>query len=74
MCSTTVLAGTVMPVATELELELRCENLRIDTEYKRAMLKWEPWKAMAVVAGASATITLALVGIATAILSFLLHR
>ena len=33
----------------------------------------EPWKALAVAAGAGATITLALVGIVTALLSYLHH-
>ena len=41
--------------------------------YKRAMTKWEPWKAMATAAGTSATLTLALVALATFILARISH-
>ena len=49
------------------------ENKRADTVYKQTITTWEPWKALAVAAGAGATITLALVGIVTALLSYLHH-
>lgn len=41
------------------------ENKRADTDYKRTMMRWEPWKAMAVAAGAGATFTLAMIALAT---------
>lgn len=47
------------------------DNKRADTHYKKTMADWEPWKAIAVAAGAGATITLALVGIITALLKAL---
>ncbi|HEX4499844.1 MAG TPA: hypothetical protein VH187_01555 [Scandinavium sp.] len=42
-----------------------------DTHYKKSLAEWEPWKAMAIVAGASATFTLALVALCTFILAHL---
>ena len=47
------------------------ENLMADTAYKRQMSDWEPWKAIAVTAGATATLTLALVALAAFVLSHL---
>jgi hypothetical protein len=43
------------------------ENKRIDTRYKKTLADWEPWKAMAVAAGAGATLMLALIAIITAL-------
>ena len=61
-----------MAIADEREQDLRIElmaadieNKRADTDYKRTMMRWEPWKAMAVAAGAGATFTLALLALAT---------
>ena len=53
------------------EREAHIENMKADTDYKRSLADWEPWKAMAVVAGATATLTLALVAIATLLLAHL---
>jgi hypothetical protein len=38
---------------------------------KRRLADWEPWKAMAVAAGAGATFTLVVVGVLTALLAWL---
>lgn len=61
-----------MSEADEQEQQLRIEqmaadieNKRADTDYKRTMMRWEPWKAMAVAAGAGATFTLAMIALAT---------
>lgn len=43
------------------------ENKRIDTRYKKTLADWEPWKAMAIPAGAGATLTLALIAVITAL-------
>jgi hypothetical protein len=53
----------------EDERTAHIENMEADTRYKRALTDWEPWKAIAVTAGATATLTLALVAIATLILA-----
>jgi len=56
------------------EEELRAaqiENLKMDTEYKRGLLKYEPWKVVLLAAGAGATFTLAMVALATFILAHL---
>ena len=37
--------------------------------YKQMLTKWEPWKAMAVAAGAGATIAIAPLALATFVLS-----
>jgi hypothetical protein len=58
-----------MNYTVEDEREAHIENMKADTDYKRAMADWEPWKAIAVTAGATATLTLALVAIATFILA-----
>jgi hypothetical protein len=39
------------------------ENKQADTRYKRRLADWEPWKAMAVAAGAGATLTLAIIAV-----------
>jgi hypothetical protein len=41
------------------------ENKRADTAYKLTLARWEPAKAMAVAAGAGATIMLAVIALAT---------
>lgn len=55
-------------IEQQLRIELMAadiENKRADTDYKRTMMRWEPWKAMAVAAGAGATFTLAMIALAT---------
>jgi hypothetical protein len=47
------------------------ENKQADTRYKRRLADWEPWKVMALAAGAGATFTLAVIAVVTAILSWL---
>ena len=41
------------------------ENKQADTRYKRRLADWEPWKAMAIAAGAGATFTLAIIAVLT---------
>jgi len=43
--------------------------MAVQTEHFKMQIKWEPWKAMAVAAGAGSGLTLAIVGIIT----FVLH-
>lgn len=43
------------------------DNKRADTRYKKTLADWEPWKAMAVAAGAGATVTLALLAAGAAL-------
>jgi hypothetical protein len=44
-------------------MEADIENKQADTRYKRRLADWEPWKAMAVAAGAGATLTLAIIAV-----------
>jgi hypothetical protein len=55
----------------EDERRAHIENMQADTNYKRLLAEWEPWKAIAVAAGAGATLMLALVAIATLVLAHL---
>ena len=52
-------------------MEADIENKRADTPYKNKLADWEPWKAMAIAAGAGATFTLAVVGVLTALVIWL---
>lgn len=52
-------------------MQAAIDNKRADTRYKKTLADWEPWKAMAVAAGAGATLMLALIGIITALLKVL---
>ncbi len=60
-------------MSEDLELSAKIANLNADTEWKRAMTKWEPWKAMAVAAGAGAAVTAAAIGIITFALAHILR-
>jgi hypothetical protein len=55
----------------QLRMELMragIENKQTDTRYKKTLADWEPWKAMAVAAGAGATVTLALLAAGAALI------
>jgi hypothetical protein len=56
------------PEQETLEHELRVELMTVQTEHFKTQIKWEPWKAMAVAAGAGSGLTLAIVGLVTALL------
>lgn len=43
------------------------------TEHFKSQVKWEPWKAMAVAAGAGSGVTVALIAIATLVLKAISH-
>jgi len=58
-----------MTYTEEDERKAHIENMEADTRYKHMLADWEPWKAIAVAAGAGATLMLALVAIATLILA-----
>lgn len=61
----------------ELKVELMqadIENKHADTAYKHGLLRYEPWKVIATTAGATAAVTLALLALATFILSTLQHH
>jgi len=60
-------------MSEDLELAAKIANLQADTEYKMMSTKWEPWKAMAVAAGAGATVALAAVAVITFILAHVLR-
>jgi hypothetical protein len=49
-------------------MKAQIENLQTDTRYKRRLADWEPWKAVAVAAGAGAALMGAVIGILTLIL------
>jgi len=55
------------------ERTAKIANLEADTEYKRMLTRWEPWKAMAVAAGAGATFALAAIAVATFLLAHFGH-
>jgi hypothetical protein len=50
----------------EDERDAHIENMKADTEYKRGLLKYEPWKVVITALGAGAALTLAII----ALLSF----
>jgi hypothetical protein len=52
-------------MSDDVERVAKIANLEADTEYKRMLTKWEPWKAMAVAFGAGATVAVALVAVLT---------
>lgn len=56
-----------------LEHELRIELMAVQTERFKTQIRWEPWKAMAVAAGAGSGLTLAIIGVATALLRAVGH-
>ena len=51
-----------------LEHELRTELMAVQTEHFKTQVKWEPWKAMAVAAGAGAGLMAAAIGAVTLLL------
>ena len=51
-----------------LEHELRIELMAVQTEHFKTQVKWEPWKAMAVAAGAGAGLMAAAIGAVTLLL------
>ena len=51
-----------------LEHEMRIELMAVQTEHFKTQIRWEPWKAMAVAAGAGSGITVAILGIITLLL------
>ncbi len=55
----------------DLEHELRVELMTIQTEHYKSQVKWEPWKAMAVAAGAGAAVMGAAIGIMTLVVRWL---
>ena len=57
-----------MPLTADqevLEHERRLELMSVHIEHFKTQVRWEPWKAMAVAAGAGSGITLAVIGIIT---------
>lgn len=50
------------------ERELRIELMKTQIEHLRGQITWEPWKAMAVAAGAGAAFMAAVVGILALVL------
>jgi hypothetical protein len=46
------------------------DNMKADTDYKRGLLKYEPWKLLLTAMGAGAALTLAML----ALLTWLAHR
>ncbi len=60
-------------MSEDLELSAKIAHLQADREYKRMLTKWEPWKAMAVAAGAGAAVTAGAIGIITFVLAHVLR-
>ncbi len=66
-----------MPLTPEqefLEHNLRVELMNIQKNLFDAQLKWEPWKAMAVAAGAGAALMGAMIGLTTAIVTWIIKH
>ena len=59
---------TLTPEQELLEHELRIELMAVQTEHFKTQVKWEPWKAMAVAAGAGAGLMAAAIGAVTLLL------
>jgi hypothetical protein len=57
----------------QLEHELRIELMAVQTEHFKSQVKWEPWKAMAVAAGAGAGLMAAVIGVLTFTINLLLR-
>ncbi len=51
-----------------LEHQLRVELMGVQIEHFKTQVRWEPWKAMAVAAGAGAGVTAAIIGVITLLL------
>lgn len=54
-----------MPYSAEDERDAIIENMRADTEYKRGLLRFEPWKLTVTALGAGAALTIALIALLT---------
>ena len=52
----------------DLEHQLRVELMTIQIEHFKTQVRWEPWKAMAIAAGAGAALMGAVIGLLTLIL------
>ena len=52
----------------EREHASRVELMTVQIEHFKTQVRWEPWKAMAVAAGAGAGITAAIIGVITLLL------
>ena len=60
-----------MPLSADQELlehERRLELMSVQIEHFKTQVRWEPWKAMAVAAGAGSGITVAIIGVITLLL------
>ena len=60
-----------MPLSPDrdiLEHQLRIELMTVQIEHFKTQVRWEPWKAMAVAAGAGAGVTAAIIGVITLLL------
>ena len=55
-------------IQEDLEHSMRVELMSVQTEHFKSQVRWEPWKAMAVAAGAGSGITVAIIGIITLLL------
>jgi hypothetical protein len=62
-----------VPFTEDDEREAHVENLHMDTEYKRGLIQYEPWKLILATAGASTAIILTLLAVATFIAAHLIH-
>ena len=65
-----------MPLSADQELlehEMRVKLMAIQTKHFETQVRWEPWKAMAVAAGAGAGVMAALIGVVTLVLHSIGH-
>ena len=65
-----------MPLSADQELlehEMRVELMAIQIKHFETQVRWEPWKAMAVAAGAGAGVMAALIGVITLVLHSIGH-
>ncbi len=65
-----------MPLSADQELlehRMRVELMAIQTKHFETQVRWEPWKAMAVAAGAGAGVMAALIGTITLVLHSIGH-
>lgn len=56
------------------QMETQIDKNRVDIERLRQEMKWEPWKAMTLAAGAGAALMGALVAVLTAVLTLVLQH
>jgi hypothetical protein len=62
-----------MTYTEEDEREAHVENLHMDTEYKRRLDRYEPWKLIFGGFAAGAAISVALLALATFVLAHFIH-